>query len=125
MLYTEDGLLYKIDDAGDRFDAQSIREICDAHTTVTVRYKQFNASEKDGGPYRSVLTISDGQDEIFGFDQYAELHKKANLISIPITLGLWLFCTFYAVGILVVGRNPHKYKHRIVRFFFNEAHIEY
>lgn len=125
VLYTEDGLLYKIDDAGDRFDTQSIREICDAHTTVTVRYKQFNASDKDGDPYRGVLTISDGQDEIFGFEQYVELHRRANLISIPLTLGLWLFFTLGAVGTLVVGRNPHKYPKWVVGLFFGKEHITY
>lgn len=123
-LYTEDGALYKIQDVGDRFDTQRIREICDARTPVTVLYKYVNVSEKDGGPYCDVLTVSDGQDEIFGFAQYVALHRRANLISIPITLGLLLFCTFGAVGTLVVGRNPSRYKKWIVHLFFGKNHIE-
>lgn len=120
---SSDGILYRTDYWNEAHEPSDITSLCDGKNEVTVYYVE--ASDKNDNSYRRIKALYHNNDPLITFEQTNKLWVRTQwpILLIPIIGGiLW---GAYIAASIVVGRNPQKYGHKVVRLFFKDGYVIY
>ena len=123
IMTSTDAAIYKIRFIDPDLYDEKIAEIVSSGDKVTIY--SVEADPRGEKNFHCIKSMSSSGKELFSFDESNEAHRGeyGKLIVLPIIMGA--FYIFWVLGTIVVGRNPHRFKKRIVKFFFKNSYINY
>ena len=122
-LVSSDGIFYRTDLWNGSHDPSEITSLCDDKTEVTVYFVE--ATDKNDNSYNRIKALYHKNDPLITFEETNKLWVRTQgpILLIPIIAGiLW---AGYIAASIVVGRNPQKYGHKVVRLFFKDGYVIY
>ncbi|MBR4882016.1 MAG: hypothetical protein IKU19_08780, partial [Clostridia bacterium] len=122
-LLSLDGISYRTDFWDGSHDPSDITSLCNGKTEITVYYVE--ASDKNDNSYRMIKALYHNNDPLITFEEINKMwvHTQWPILLFPLITGI-LWCGYITASI-IVGRNPQKYGHKVVRLFFKDGYVIY
>ena len=102
-------------------NTEAILEVCDGKTPVTA-YVEY-VDPDDEAPYYWIKALSAGDTALFTFEDCQRLHQNEYWPLIPFIGSFAVLWAVYCALSIKVGRNPDRYRKRVIRLFFKDGYI--